>query len=75
DLVEQERAELAILYHYLPEQLDPRALEQLVRAAIAETSATSGKDLGKVMAALRPRIAGRADGGAAAALARTLLAG
>lgn len=75
DLVEQERAELAILYHYLPEQLDPRALEQLVRAAIAETSATSGKDLGKVMAALRPRIAGRADGGAAAALVRTLLAG
>ncbi|MBI2625652.1 GatB/YqeY domain-containing protein, partial [Candidatus Parcubacteria bacterium] len=75
DLVEQERAELAILYHYLPEQLDLRALEQLVRATIAETSAMSVKDLGKVMAALRPRIVGRADGSAAAELVRKLLAG
>ncbi|MBI3304918.1 GatB/YqeY domain-containing protein [Candidatus Parcubacteria bacterium] len=75
DLVEQERAELAILYHYLPEPLDAGALEQLVRAAITETSATSAKDLGKVMVALRPRIAGRADGGVAAELVRKLLSG
>lgn len=74
DLVEQERAELAILYHYLPEPLGEEELKQLVQEAIAETSATSAKDLGKVMAALRPRISGRADGSVVAELVRKSLA-
>jgi uncharacterized protein YqeY len=62
DLVAKEEAELAILQGYLPSQLSDEALEAEVRAAIAETGATSKKDFGKVMKKAMERVAGRADG-------------
>ena len=62
DLVEKEEAELALMQEFLPQQLTREELESLVDQAIAETAATSGKDMGKVMKALQPQVSGRADG-------------
>jgi len=61
DLADKETAEVAILEVYLPRQLDREEVEKLVREAIAQTSAQGAKDMGKVMKALVPLIAGRAD--------------
>jgi uncharacterized protein YqeY len=62
DLATKEEAEIAILQAYLPEQLSDDELRELVAQAVAETGATSPRDLGKVMGALSPRTRGRADG-------------
>jgi uncharacterized protein YqeY len=62
DLVEKERSELAVLSAYLPQQLSESELEDIVKTAIAEVGAVSKADMGKVMKALMPRVAGRADG-------------
>lgn len=62
ELVDKEEAELALLMGYLPQQLTREELESLVEKVITETSATSGKDMGKVMKALQPLVSGRADG-------------
>lgn len=61
DLVEKEQAELAIVQSYLPEPLGAEEIQQLIRAAIEQTGAASIKDMGKVMAILKPRVQGRAD--------------
>jgi uncharacterized protein YqeY len=61
DLVDKETAEVAILEVYLPHQLVREEVEKLVREAIAQTSAQGAKDMGKVMKALVPLLAGRAD--------------
>ena len=61
DLVDKETTEVAILEVYLPQQLGREEVEKLVREAIAQTSAQGAKDMGKVMKALVPLIAGRAD--------------
>ncbi|HLF65992.1 MAG TPA: GatB/YqeY domain-containing protein [Gammaproteobacteria bacterium] len=61
DLVEQEQTELAIIESYLPEKLDEATLQTLVRAAISESGAASVKDMGKVMAILKPQVQGRVD--------------
>jgi len=61
DLVDKETAEVAILEVYLPQQLGREEVEKLVREAIAQTKAQGAKDMGKVMKALVPLIAGRAD--------------
>lgn len=58
----REQAEIEIIRAYLPEQLDTAELEPLVRAAVAESGATSPREMGKVMAALMPKVRGRADG-------------
>jgi hypothetical protein len=68
-----ERAELAVLEHYLPEQLSEADIEEIVRAAIAETGATSPKELGNVMSTVMPRVSGRADGKQVNQIARRLL--
>ncbi len=73
DLVAAEKAELAVLQTYLPEQLSAAEVEAAVVTAIAETGATSPKDMGKVMALLKPRLAGRADMGQVSALIKTRL--
>ena len=73
DLVAAEKAELAVLQTYLPEQLSAAEVEAAVVTAIAETGATSPKDMGKVMAVLKPRLAGRADMGQVSALIKTRL--
>jgi len=75
ELADHEQAELAIVSSYLPEQLTPEALGELVREAIAETGASSPKDMGAVMKALMPRVQGRADGKQLSALVRQLLSG
>jgi len=62
DLVQKEEQELEILQAYMPQQLSEEELEKLVTETIKEVGATSVKDLGKVMKAIMPRIAGRADG-------------
>jgi uncharacterized protein YqeY len=62
DLVEKEEAELAILIGFLPAQLDAGEISELVAKVIRETGVVSIKDMGRVMKALTPLTAGRADG-------------
>jgi uncharacterized protein len=62
DLVEKEEKELAVLMHFLPRQLSREEVVTLVEGVIAECGALSSKDMGRVMKALTPHVAGRADG-------------
>jgi hypothetical protein len=62
DLVEKEEAELAILLGFLPAQLTGDEIAELVARVIRETEAQGSKDMGRVMKALAPLTAGRADG-------------
>ena len=71
---EQEEAELAILEEFMPEPLSEDELEQIVDDAIAETGATSLRDMGRVMADVMPQVAGRADGSAVGQIVREKLA-
>ena len=61
DLADQESFEIAIIRTFMPAPLSDTELTELVRAAIAESGATSGRDMGTVMNLLRPRVVGRAD--------------
>jgi len=62
DLVEKEEAELEVLLGFLPAQLGSAEIETLVDRIIAETGAQGAKDMGRVMKALTPLTAGKADG-------------
>ncbi len=62
DLADKEAAEVAFLEVYLPQQLTREKLEAMVRDAVAQTGAQGARDMGKVMKALVPMTAGRADG-------------
>jgi len=62
DLVEKEEAELEILLGFLPTQLNSAEIEALVDRIIAETGAQGTRDMGRVMKALTPLTAGKADG-------------
>lgn len=73
ELAAKERAELAIIEEFLPKALSPEALEALVKAVIAETGATSKKDMSAVMKATLARAAGQADGKSVSALVGRLL--
>ena len=75
DLVARESAEIALLTGYLPAQLGEAELATLVREAVAATGASSMKDMGKVMAALKPKVQGRADMGALSARTKSALGG
>ena len=70
----QEEAELAILEEFMPEPLSEEELERIVDDAIAETGATSLRDMGRVMADVMPQVAGRADGSAVGQIVREKLA-
>jgi uncharacterized protein YqeY len=70
----KEEAELAILEEFMPEPLSEEELERIVDDAIAETGATSIRDMGRVMADVMPQLAGRADGSAVGQLVREKLA-
>lgn len=61
DLAAIEKAEVTVLQAYMPEQLTEADVDTAVAAAIAESGATSAKDMGRAMALLKPRLAGRAD--------------
>ncbi len=75
DLVAKEQGELDAITEFLPQQMSAEDLRAIVREVIEEAGATSAADLGKVMRPLMARIAGRADGGAANAIAREILTG
>ncbi len=63
DLADKELAEIAVIEGYLPQAASPEEIDQAVAAAIAETGATSMKEMGGVMKAVMPRLAGKnADG-------------
>ncbi|MDD6583873.1 MAG: GatB/YqeY domain-containing protein [Bacteroidales bacterium] len=74
DLAEAELAQVAVIEAYLPKALTPEELEAALRSIIAETGATSAKEMGKVMGLATKRLAGRADGKAISTLVRQLLA-
>ena len=63
DLVEKEEAELAIVKSFLPEPLSDEELEALVKETAQEVGATSMRDMGKVMGAIKAKVGSRADGG------------
>jgi len=67
DLVAKENAEIVILQPYLPAQLSDAELDALIAEAIAATSATTIKDMGKVMGIVKAKAAGKADMGAVGA--------
>jgi hypothetical protein len=73
DRAAEERAEMAIVGEYLPEQLDAAAIEPVVAAVIAELGATEPKDLGAVMKGSMARLGTAADGKEVSAIARRLL--
>ena len=75
DLVDGETFELNLLSGYLPKQLTDAEIAQEVSAAIAQTGAKGVPDMGKVMGALKAKLAGRADLGKVSALVKTKLAG
>ena len=73
DLAAKEKDELELLRGYLPQQMSDAELATAIDAAIAESGATGPQAMGKAMAVLKPRIAGRADMGKASALVKQRL--
>ena len=73
DLAEQERYEIGVCQEYLPTALTADEIAALIEAAVAASGAVSLKDMGKVMAILKPRVQGRADVGAVSALVKQRL--
>jgi uncharacterized protein YqeY len=75
DLAAKEQAEIVLLQSYLPAQLSDAEIEAIVQDAIAATGASSVKDMGKVMGAVKAKAAGRADMGAVSARIKAALSG
>ena len=73
DLVTQETNELNILQGYMPEQLSKEAVELLVQKTIARLGASGPQDMGKVIGALKPQLAGKADMGMVSGLVKAAL--
>lgn len=73
DLVAKEEFEVAVLSAYMPQQLSDAEVAEILNIVLAETGATSAKDMGKVMNALRPKVAGRADMGKLSGMVKTRL--
>ena len=75
DLADKEKAEIEVLSAYLPQKMSEAEVAQALAAALAESGASGIKDMGKVMAILKPKLAGRADMGAVSALVKAKLSG
>ncbi len=75
ELATQEREEIAIIQGYLPQQMDEAEVRSAIAGVVAETGAASVKDMGRVMAALKERYAGRMDFAKASAAVKAALAG
>jgi uncharacterized protein len=75
DLADVEKFELELLSGYLPQQMSDAEVQQELQKAISESGASGIKDMGKVMALLKPRFAGRTDMGKVSALVKTRLSG
>ncbi|TDU28323.1 hypothetical protein DFR24_2692 [Panacagrimonas perspica] len=73
DLADKEASEIAVLLHYLPQQLTTAEVEALIAQAVAETGAQGGKDMGKVMGWLKPKVAGKTDMGKLSGLIKAAL--
>ena len=73
DLVDKEKSELAVLIAYLPERLSAQELADAVQAIVTELGATGPGDMGKVMGAVKTRLAGKADMGAVSAAVKAAL--
>ena len=73
DLVENLEQEISVLVKYLPEQLSEDEVRALVKEAVEQTQATGPKEMGKVMAALMPKVKGRADGKLVNSIVREML--
>jgi uncharacterized protein len=71
---EKEERELEVIQEFMPEPVSDEELERIIDDAIAETGATSLRDLGRVMADVMPQVAGRADGSTVSQLVREKLA-
>jgi uncharacterized protein len=75
DLADAEKAEVHVLSAYLPEQLGESEIQREIQSAIAESGAGGVKEMGKVMALLKTRLAGKANMGRVSALVKTRLGG
>jgi len=75
DLADKEKGEIAVISAYLPQQLSEAETADAVKAAISEVGATSIKDMGKVVAALKAKYTGRMDFGKASAAVKAALSG
>ncbi len=75
DLADAEKFEVSVLQTYLPQALTDDEVAALIGAAVAETGATEVKDMGKVMALVKPQIIGRADVGKVSGLIKARLGG
>jgi uncharacterized protein len=75
DLADVEKFELELLSGYLPQQMSDSEIQQEVAKAVAESGASGIKDMGKVMALLKPRLAGKADMGKVSNLVKGKLSG
>jgi len=73
ELADQERAEIAVIQNYLPQQMSDADVDAAIAAMIAETSAAGIKDMGKVIAALKAKYAGQMDFGKASGLVKAAL--
>ncbi len=73
ELAEQEQFEIGVLQEYLPAALSEDEISDLVKQAIADATAESMRDMGKVMGQLKPKLQGRADMGAVSAMVKQLL--
>lgn len=74
DLADVEKFEVSVLQAYMPQPLSDAEVEALVAAAVVSSGAAGVKDMGKVMAAVKPQVAGRADMGKVSALIKAKLA-
>jgi uncharacterized protein YqeY len=75
DLADVEKFEISVLSGYMPQQLSAEEVAAAVAEAITAAGATGPQDMGKVMAVLKPKLAGKADIGAVSALVKAKLAG
>ena len=75
DLAAIERFEISVIQDYMPQALTDAEIEALIGEAIAETGAATGRDMGKVVGVLKPKLAGRADMGAVSARIKARLGG
>lgn len=75
DLADQEHFEIGVIQHYLPAALSDDEIEQLIDAALKQTGAASIRDMGKVMAVLKPQLQGRADVGQVSGRVKARLGG
>ena len=75
DLADKEKAEIAVLEGYLPQQMSAAEIEAVVAEAVAATGAKSAADMGKVMGVVKPKLAGRADMGRVSGLVKAKLSG